>query len=157
MKKVFALVAGCLLAASVSAQAQLIDRKALSLAEARKAVAAAIEEMKKNKWNMVIAVVDEAGQLITLDRTDNAQRASIDIAIGKARTAAMFRRPSAVFEDAVNNKGRTASLSYPGYVLVQGGLPIIVNGVVIGAVGASGELAAQDEQVAKAGIDAIGK
>ena len=156
MKKVFALVAGCVLAASVSAQAQLIDKKALSLAEARKAVGAAIEESKKNKWNHVIAVVDEAGQLITLDRTDNAQRASIDIAIGKARTAAMFRRPSAALEDGLN-KGRPSLLSFQGQVLVQGGMPIIVNGVVIGAVGASGELAAQDEQVAKAGVDAIGK
>ena len=77
-----------------SAQAQLLDRKAMTLAEAKKAVAAGVEEAKKNGWPVVVVVVDDAGSVLSLDRMDNAQRPSVEIAIGKARTAALFRRPS---------------------------------------------------------------
>ena len=154
MKKITTIVAGLLLAFSLSAQAQLIDKKAMSLAEARKAVAASLAEAKKNSWNVVIVVVDDAGQLLTLDRMDSAQRASIDIAIGKARTAAMFKRPSAALEEAIA-KGRNALLSVEGYAFMQGGMPIMVGGEVVGAVGVSGVRADQDEQVAKAGVAAV--
>jgi glc operon protein GlcG len=156
MKLLSSLLALVLLSLALSAQAQLVDRKALTLAEARKAVAAAAEEARKNKWNVVIVVVDDAGFLLTLDRLDNAQRASIDIAIGKARSASLFMRPSAALEDAIN-KGRNALLSVEGYAFMQGGLPIVVNGAVIGAVGVSGVQSSQDEQVARAGVEAIGK
>lgn len=149
------LIAFCLLAASLSVQAQMLDKKALSLAEARKAVAAATAEAKKNNWNMVIAVVDDAGFLLTLDRLDNTQRASVAIAQGKARTAALFRRPSAALEEAIA-KGRNALLSFDG-VLVQGGMPIVYKGEVIGAVGVSGGTSPQDEQVASAGVAAVGQ
>jgi len=152
--KLFA--AGVLLASSFAAQAQLIDKKALTLAEARKAAAAATTEAKNNGWNVVIAVVDDAGYLLTLDRLDNAQRPSVDISIGKAKTAALFRRPSAVLEESIN-KGRTALLSADGHVFLQGGVPIVVNGDVIGAVGVSGVKADQDEQVATAGAKAVGR
>jgi glc operon protein GlcG len=85
---------------------------------------------------------------------DKAQKASIDIAIGKAKAAAMFRRPSAALEDAIA-KGRNALLSVEGYALMQGGMPIVVNGEVIGAVGVSGVQSTQDEQIAKAGADTV--
>ena len=143
-----------LLLAAFTAQAQLVDRKAMTLAEARKAVAAATVEAKKNNWPVVIAVVDEGGTVLSVDRLDNAQRPSVEIAIGKARTAALFRRPSAALEDALN-KGRPALLSAPGHVFMQGGVPIVVNGEVLGAVGVSGVQAAQDEQVAKAGAAVV--
>lgn len=145
-----------LLAMPFAAQAQLVDKKALTLAEARKAVVAATAEAKANNWNVVIAVVDDAGYLLSIDRLDNAQRPSVDIAVGKAKTAALFRRPSAALEEAIN-KGRTALLSADGYVFMQGGVPIIVNGDVIGAVGVSGVRSDQDEQVASAGVKAVGR
>lgn len=142
--------------AAGGAQAQLVERKAMTLAEARKAVAAATDEARKNGWPVVIVVVDEGGHLLTLDRLDNAQRASIDIAIGKARAAALFKRPSAALEEAVN-KGRTAMLSVEGYTMLQGGIPVVGGGEVIGAVGVSGARADQDEQVAKAGAAVVGQ
>lgn len=145
-----------LLAMPFAAQAQLVDKKALTLAEARKAVAAATAEAKANNWNVVIAVVDDAGYPLSIDRLDNAQRPSVDIAVGKAKTAALFRRPSAALEEAIN-KGRTALLSAEGYIFMQGGMPIIVNGDVIGAVGVSGVRSDQDEQVATAGVKAVGR
>ncbi|WP_434516632.1 heme-binding protein [Dechloromonas sp. ARDL1] len=145
-----------LFAMPFAAQAQLVDKKGLTLAEAHKAVVAATAEAKANNWNVVIAVVDDAGYPLRVDRLDNAQRPSVDIAIGKARTAALFRRPSAALEDAVN-KGRPALLSAEGYIFMQGGVPIIVNGEVIGAVGVSGVRADQDEQVATAGVKVLGR
>lgn len=150
------LTAATLLAASLTAQAQLVDKKALTLAEARKAVVAATAEAKANGWNVVIVVADDAGYPLTIDRLDNAQRPSVDIAIGKARTAALFKRPSAALEEAIN-KGRAALLSVDGQVFLQGGVPIVVNGEVIGAVGVSGVRADQDEQVATAGAKAINR
>jgi len=157
MKKWITRAVGALLVLTAfSAQAQLADRKVLTLAEARKAVAAGLEEARKNNWPVAVAVVDDAGVVISLDRLDNTQRPSVDIAIGKARTAALFRRPSAVFEENIN-KGRTAFLSVDGYIFVQGGIPIVVNGETLGAVGVSGVQSFQDEQVAKAGAAAIGK
>jgi len=145
-----------LLAMPFAVQAQLVDRKALTLAEARKAVAAATAEAKANNWNVVIAVVDDAGYPLTVDRLDNTQRPSVDIAVGKARSAALFRRSTAALEESIN-KGRTALLSAEGYIFMQGGVPIVVNGEVIGAVGVSGVRSDQDEQVATAGVKAIGR
>ena len=142
--------------AAFSAQAQLVDRKALTLAEAKKAMAASVEEAKKNGWPVVIAVVDDVGAVLTLDRLDGAQRPSVEIAIGKARTAALFRRPSGALEEAIA-KGRAALLSASGHVFMQGGMPIVINGETIGAVGVSGVQAFQDEQVAKAGVAVVGK
>ena len=142
--------------AAFSVQAQLVDRKALTLAEAKKAVAAGIEEAKKNNWAVVVVVVDDAGAVLSLDRLETAQRPSVEIAIGKARTAALFRRPSAAMEEAIA-KGRTALLSVDGFVFLQGGVPILINGETIGAVGVSGVQSQQDEQVAKAGAAVVGK
>ena len=134
-----------------TATAQLGSKKVVLLEEAKKIAAAAHAEAVKNKWNMVIAIVDDTGNLIYLERMDNAQVGSVSVAQGKARTAAQFRRPTRVFEEAIT-KGRNALLNLSAdFTPVTGGVPIISDGVVIGAVGVSGGTGDQDEQCAKAG------
>lgn len=141
-------------AAGVStAHAQLIEKRALTL-DAAKAVAAAAERDAKAKGaRVVIAVVDESGHLLLLERLDDTQVASVDVGIGKARTAAIFRRPSKVFEDQIK-EGRIAALALAGATPLQGGIPIVVGGSVIGAIGVSGETPRQDEDIAKVGAEA---
>jgi uncharacterized protein GlcG (DUF336 family) len=137
-----------------SASAQLATKKALTLDAAKKMAAAAEAEAAKNKWNVVIAVVDDGGHLMYLQRLDGTQTGSIDIAIGKARTAMAFKRPTKVFDDLT--KTRPAIVSLNG-TLLEGGVPITVDGQVIGAVGVSGVTSQQDAQVAEAGIAALEK
>jgi len=129
-------------------------RKSLSLDDARKAAAAAVAEAKKNKWIMAIAVVDDGGHLIYFERIDETQVGSIGIAIGKARTAAIFKRPTKALEDAIN-AGQHAILTYPNTLPREGGLPIFADGKVLGAIGVSGGKSSEDSQVAKAGVDAL--
>ena len=131
-----------------------LQKKSVSLEDARKAAAAAVAEAKKNKWNMAIAVVDDGGQLIYFERIDETQIGSIDIAIGKARTAVNFKRPTKALEDAING-GQHAILSFPNTLPREGGLPIIADGKVIGAIGVSGGKSSEDAQVGKAGVDAL--
>ena len=129
-------------------------KKSLSLEDARKAAAAASTEAKKNKWNMAIAVVDDGGQLIYFERIDETQIGSIDIAIGKARTAANFKRPTKALEDAING-GQHAILTFPNTLPREGGLPIFADGKCIGAIGVSGGKSSEDAQVGTAGVDAL--
>jgi len=129
-------------------------KKSLSLEDARKAAAAAAAEARKNKWNMAIAIVDDGGQLVYFERLDETQIGSIDIAIGKARTAANFKRPTKALEDAING-GQHAILTFPNTLPREGGLPIFADGKCIGAIGASGGKSSEDAQVAKAGVDAL--
>ena len=133
-----------------------LQKKSISLEDARKAAAAAAAEAKKNKWTMAIAVVDDGGQLVYFERIDETQFGSIDIAIGKARTAASLKRPTKALEDALN-KGQYAILSFPNILPREGGLPIFADGKVIGAIGVSGGTSSEDAQVAKAGVDALKK
>jgi len=142
------------LAAGAPSVAQLTQRKALTLEAARKIAAAAEAEARKNNWNVVIAIVDDGGHLIYLQRMDNVQIASIEIALRKARSAALFRRPTKAFEDQLVG-GRQAVLALPGAMPFEGGLPIVADGQVIGAIGVSGVTAQQDGQIAKAGVDAL--
>lgn len=151
-----AAILGCVLS-STPVLAQLADKKVLSLAAAKKLAAAAEEEAIKNKWNVVIAIVDDGGSLLYLQRMDEAQIGSIDVAIGKAQTSVNFKRPSKALEDALIDKGRTPILKLPGAMPIEGGIPIIVNDRVIGAIGVSGVTAQQDGQIAKAGADALPK
>ncbi|PYN14166.1 MAG: hypothetical protein DME06_05295, partial [Candidatus Rokuibacteriota bacterium] len=109
----------------------------------------------ENGWPVVITIVDEGGHLVYLARRDGTQYGSVDVAIRKAGTAAAFKRPTKVFEDAVAS-GRTALLGLPGALPLEGGLPLWVDGKVIGAIGVSGVTAQQDGMVAKAGADACG-
>lgn len=155
MKLLPTLTALLLGLACLPSHAQLLDRKALTLSEARKAIGAASEEARRNNWSVVIAVVDDAGVILSVDRLDNTARPSADIAVGKARTAALFRRPSAIMEESIT-KGRAALLSAGDYVFLQGGVPIVVNGQTIGGVGVSGAKPPEDEQVAKAGAAVVG-
>src|SRR5512134_2050011 len=132
------------------AGAQTLDKKVLSL-EAAKKIAAAAEGAARDKGvGVVIAVVDDGGNLILLHRLDDTQVASVEVGIGKARTAAIFRRPSKEFEDQIRN-GRIAALALPGATPLQGGIPITVEGKVIGAIGVSGNTPQEDEDIAKAG------
>ena len=143
-----------MLAFAVAANAQLIDKKSLTLEAAQKIATASLVEARANNWNVIIAVVDEGGHLITLNRMETAQYGSIDVAIGKAKTAAAFRRPTKVLE-AVAKTRPTLSTIANAYLL-EGGVPIIYNGQVIGAVGVSGATSQQDAQVAEAGINSLG-
>jgi uncharacterized protein GlcG (DUF336 family) len=142
------------LALAATASAQLADKKALTLAAAKKMAAAAEAEAVKNNWRMVIVVVDDGGHVIYLQRTDETQAGSIEVAIQKAKSAVMFRRPTKVWEDAIAG-GRNAILGLGGAVPFEGGVPIMLDGKLLGAVGVSGASAAQDGQVAKAGVDAL--
>jgi glc operon protein GlcG len=142
---------------AVSVSAQLMDKKGLTLEAAKKVAAAAEEEAVKNKWTVVIAIVDEGGNLVYLQRLDETQIGSIEVAIQKVKTAVSFKRPTKALEDAVITGGRTVVLSLPGVVPIEGGLPLVVDGKVLGAVGVSGVTAQQDGQIAKAGVDALTK
>jgi glc operon protein GlcG len=150
-----ATLLSCILAGAVMA-AQIATRKMLTLEGAKRIAAAAEAEAIKNKWSVVIAIVDDAGNLVYLQRMDNVQTASLDIALRKARSAATFRRPTKAFEDQLVG-GRTAILKLEGAMPFEGGVPIAVDGEVIGAVGVSGATAQQDGQVANAGVKALAK
>lgn len=148
-----ALFAVALLAPN-TVSAQLATTKALT-ADAVKAVLTAAEaKARANSWNVSIAVVDPAGDLLGFLKLDGAATGTVQIAQGKARTSARFGRPSKVYADRIT-ENQLNFLSVDGVVALQGGLPIVVDGRVIGAVGVSGVTSAQDEEVAAAGIAAI--
>ena len=140
---------------STYASAQLIDKQVLSLQGAKIIAAAAEAEATANKWNVVIAIVDNGGHLIYLQRMDKAPTGSIRVAQGKARTSAAFRRPTSVFDKMAN--ARPALTSIPNAVFLEGGVPVVINGRVVGAVGVSGASSEQDAQMAEAGISALKK
>jgi uncharacterized protein GlcG (DUF336 family) len=152
-----ALLAAALTALALlapSAHAQLATKKALTLDAAKRIAAVAEAEAMKNKWNVVIAVVDDGGHLLYLQRQDGTQTGSIDVAVGKARTAMAFKRPTKVFDELAKTRPSIVSLSAEA-VLLEGGVPIAVDGQVIGAVGVSGVTSQQDAQIAEAGIAAL--
>ncbi len=133
----------------------LPQKRVLTLQAARVAMDACETAALQHQWNVVIAVVDDGGHPIVVQRLDGAQWSSVETAIGKARTAVAFKRPTRVLEEMVNN-GRTAFLSIPGkMVFLQGGLPIRIDGEIVGAIGVSGVKAADDEVVAQAGVEAL--
>ncbi|MDX2192031.1 MAG: heme-binding protein [Gemmatimonadales bacterium] len=140
--------------AAVPAAAQLRTVRTLSADAAKQALGAAEAEARKNNWNVAIAVVDASGELVAFLRMDGVQPASVDIARGKARTAARFRRPTKAL-DSVMATGRTQLLAFEGVVPVEGGVPVQVAGETVGAVGVSGVTSQQDAQVAAAGARAV--
>src|SRR5688572_30777654 len=145
-------------ASAVSAEAAgdaiLLDRPTLSLAAARAIIGAAEREATARGVGVVTVVVDGSGNVIQLSRMDAAQVASVEVGIGKARTAAIFRRPSRVFEEQVKS-GRVAALALAGATPLQGGVPVVVDGAVVGAVGVSGDAPQVDEEIAIAGANAL--
>jgi glc operon protein GlcG len=146
-------IAGFLAFTPALAHGQLADKKVLTLAAAKEMAAAAEAEATRNGWNLVIVIVDDGGNLLYLQRMDGVQLASLAIAQAKARTAVLYRRPTKEFADRMAT-GNTP-LAMPEVMPLEGGLPIVVNGQVIGAIAASGATGAQDAQAAQKGIDAL--
>jgi len=135
--------------------AQFATKKALTLELAKQMAAAAQEEARKNQWTVVICVVDDGGHLVYLERMDGTQIASVIIAQEKARSAISFKRPTKALEDVVTG-GRTVVMKLAGAVPVEGGMPIVVDGQFLGAIGVSGATSPQDGQIAAAGLRALG-
>ena len=152
-------VSGAALATTTQAAggrpAPLLQKRVLSLEAARRMVAAAIREAESHRWRGVVAVVDDGGWLILLERMDHAaMTASVELAAGKARTAALFKKPSHELEDAIN-RGRYAAITARGFVEMRGGFPVEIDGEVVGAIGASFATPEMDVQVARAGLAAL--
>jgi glc operon protein GlcG len=155
-QRVVALATALTMTGSIAqASEQLtLDKRVLSLAAARKIVAAAEAAATERGVGVVIVVVDSSGTIIELTRMDTAQVASVNVGIGKARTAAIYRRPSREFEEQVKN-GRIAALALADATPLQGGVPVVVDGAVAGAVGVSGDTPQVDEDIAIAGAAAV--
>ncbi|HXW13743.1 MAG TPA: heme-binding protein [Terriglobia bacterium] len=132
----------------------LAAKRALTLEAAKKIAAAAEAEAIKNKWTMFITVADDSGTPLFIERLDETQLGSFEVSIEKARTAVFFKRPTKAFEDQVAG-GRTVVLRIPGALPVEGGIPLMADGKVIGGIGVSGGTSAQDAQVAQAGVAAL--
>lgn len=131
------------------------SKMVLGAEDVKKIAAAAEAEARRNNWAVTVAIVDDGGHLLWLQRLDGAAPASAHIGPEKARAAALGRRETRLYEDMIN-QGRTSFLSAPLQGLLEGGVPIVVDGQVIGAVGVSGVKSAEDAQIAKAGIAALG-
>jgi glc operon protein GlcG len=157
MARMLSLVVTPLLfaAASASAQAPLPYGPFITLDQAKMVMAGAEAEAKKNNWPVVIVVLDSGGNLVMLQRLDNAQWGSVDIAKEKARSAVALRRPTKVFQDLVAQGGANLRLLNIGYSVLEGGIPIVRDGKIIGSIGVSGVTSQQDAQTAQAGIDAL--
>jgi glc operon protein GlcG len=141
--------------AGVGRAAELMDHKTLTLDGAQRAIAAAVAQAHRNKAGGVIAVVDDGGNLMALQRVDGTFAAGANISIGKARTAALFQKPTRAFEEIIA-KGRTAMVALNDFTPLQGGVPIMVDGQIVGAVGVSGAASAQqDEELAMVAAAAV--
>jgi uncharacterized protein GlcG (DUF336 family) len=128
----------------------------IGLEAAKKVMAAAEAEAAKNSWSVVIAIIDSGGHVVMLHRNDNVQLSSIELSQGKARSALYFKRPSKVLDEAISSGGPGLRfLALKDIVPLEGGLPIVVDGKIVGAIGVSGVLSAQDAQIARAGLDAL--
>jgi glc operon protein GlcG len=155
---VFILAVILLGAVTVHAQQLIPYGPAITLKQAKDIISSAEAEAEKNNWPVVIAIVDTGGNLIMLQRLDNAQFGSVEVARQKAWSAAAFRRPTKVFQDAIASGGANLRLlGLPGAIPLEGGLPLVVNGQIIGAIGVSGVMSEQDAQIAQAGVDSLKK
>ncbi len=131
------------------------NKPALTSADCHKMMAACIAEAQKNKWAVAIAIVDDSGAALLLERLDGAGAISAQVAMGKATTSAVTKRPTKFFEDRVKERPAFITFPTPG-VMFQGGLPLMHQGECVGAIGVSGVQSHEDEQIAKAGVDALG-
>jgi len=130
----------------------------ITLDQAKRAMAAAELEAAKNSWQVAITILDSGGNMVMFHKVDNAQLSSIGASEGKARTALTFKRPSKALDDAIAAGGAGLRLlAVKDITPLEGGLPVLVDGKIIGSIGVSGALSSQDAQVAKAGVDALGK
>src|SRR5579883_2109703 len=165
MPRMFALA--CALAALITAAGSSLAQQPagappygppITLDQAKRAMAAAELEAAKNSWQVAITVLDSGGNLVMFHRFDNAQLSAVTVSEGKARTALEFKRPSKALDDAIANGGAGMRLlALKNITPIEGGLPVVVDGKIIGAIGVSGALSSQDAQVAQAGIDALNK
>jgi uncharacterized protein GlcG (DUF336 family) len=151
------LVAGALMPTRTAAQGQPnMYGPNISADQAKSVAAAAVAEAKKNQWTMAVAIVDTAGDLVYFEKMDNTQVGSVDVAIGKARSSARFKRPTKAFQDALAAGGEGWRIvTLEGAVAVEGGLPLIVGGKIVGAIGASGGSSQQDGVTAAAGAGTL--
>jgi glc operon protein GlcG len=152
--KILAAAAGLLLFHGTAVRAQWAEKKTLTLEGAKRVIAGSVAEARRRNTTGVVAVVDDGGNLMAVERLDGTFAAGALISIGKARTAALFKKPTKAFEDVIN-KGRTA-MTTVDFTPLQGGVPIVVDGAIVGAVGVSGASSAQeDEELASAGASAL--
>lgn len=151
-----ALSAAAVMLACTVAEAQMPNQYGapIGIDAAKKAAAAASAEARKNNWTMAVAVVDPGGTLVYFERIDGTQMGSAQVAIAKARSAVGFKRPSKAFEDAVAG-GRNAVLGLTGAMPIEGGVPLVMDGRIVGAIGVSGGTAPQDGVAANAGVAAL--
>ena len=150
-----AAMAATFVASPLAAQAPPPYGLGISFDAAKKALAAAEAEAKKNNWPVAIAIVDSSGKLAAFSKMDNTQHASVDIAIGKAVTANNLKRPTKALQDLIaQGGGNLRLLAVPGVTPLEGGVPIVVDGKIIGAIGVSGVMSNQDAEVAMAGAAA---
>ena len=141
---------------SAQAQTPVPYGEPISLDAAKKVIAAAEAEAQKNNWPVAIAVVDGAGFLVAFHRLDNTQLGSVEVALQKAKTSAHFRRPTKAFEERLAGGGADQKiLALPGALPIEGGLPIVVDGKIIGAIGVSGVKSNEDGQIAAAGLETL--
>lgn len=161
MARLLSLLVAVMLFAAASAGAQAPPPPPaygvpISFEQAKKVMAGAEAEAKKNNWPVVITIVDSGGNLVMLSRLDNAQWGSIEVAKDKARSAVAFRRPTKVFQDLIAQGGANLRLlNLSGASMLEGGIPILIEGKVVGAVGVSGVTSQQDAQIGQAGIDTL--
>ena len=154
MKRVACLAGFAMMAGGLS-QAQLADKKALTLQIAKQVVAAAEQAAVANHNHMFILIVDDGGNLMDMERMDEAQLGSFNVALAKARSAVFFKRPTKMFEDAVIKNGYTPILKLPEAMPIEGGIPLLVDGHILGAIGVSGGTPQEDGKAAQAGADAF--
>ncbi len=130
----------------------------IAVEDARRAAAAALAEARKNGWLMAVAVVDPAGDLVYFERMDQVQSGSTKVCVGKARSAALFKRPTKAFQDALAGGGAGLRvMALEGAVPVEGGIPLVIEGKIVGAIGLSGDASENDGRCARAGAEALGK
>ena len=165
MARILSLAAAVLVFAATSASAQAPPPAAppppppygspITLEQAKKAMAGAEAEAKKNNWPVVIVILDSGGHPVMLQRLDNAQWGSVEVAKEKARSAVALRRPTKALQDLIAQGGANLRLLNIGFSVLEGGIPIVADGKIIGSIGVSGVTSQQDAQIAQAGIDAL--
>jgi uncharacterized protein GlcG (DUF336 family) len=154
IKVVFGLVLVPCLLTGAFAQMPNPYGQSISVEDAKKAAALVVAEAKKNNWTMAVAIVDPSGNLVYYEKMDNTQLGSANISVDKARSAALFKRPTKAFQDALATGGENLRiLRLQGTIPVEGGFPLLLDGKIVGGIGVSGATSAQDAQCAKAGAD----
>ena len=156
LKVALAVAVAVSCATMTSAQAPMPYGQSINADNAKKAAAPAVAEARKNQWLMAVAIVDTAGELVYFERMDDTQVGSVDVAIQKARSAVRFKRPTKAFQDVVAGGGEGLRiLALPGAVPVEGGVPLVLAGKIVGAIGCSGGTSQQDGVCAAAGANAL--